>query len=258
MDLSNLLSIFSNGIQDKVLRSERVSTLQQILSEEFGENAQLESVERLRSRKNIVLHLKLGTMSPTDVVAKLFVVDKFDIELQILKTSWEKSLSVPEVINAKNGVILMNFLAGDLFVDILNHTFKIEYVDLLADWYHRFHSAHGMIKGDPRLRNFLCLNDILYGVDFEECRLADWMLDIGGIAASFLDTDPIFDVRKRRLCWRLLEQYLALNGKSRTNKIDQEFIETVAESLNQTSIRRNSEAISSLAQDVRRNGIPTD
>ncbi|MGY5863279.1 MAG: hypothetical protein RTV41_01625 [Candidatus Thorarchaeota archaeon] len=258
MDISKWFPSLPIGIDGTTVLPERITTLQDILTKKFDESATLKSVERLKSKKNIVLHLTIEAEKQFEVVAKMFVVDNFDIELQILKSSWEKSLTVPEVIKAENGVILMSFISGDLLVDSLNHTFKPELVDMLAKWYYNYHSAHELIKGDPRLRNFIHNNDQIYGVDFEEARSADWMLDIGGTAASILDTDPVFDIRKRRLCWRFLEQYLTLSGKNRTDQIDQNYIETVADLLKQTSVWRNDENILALSENVRQNGIPVD
>ncbi|MFW9794778.1 MAG: hypothetical protein ACFFEE_10775 [Candidatus Thorarchaeota archaeon] len=258
MDLSKWFPSLPVGIDGKTLHPERITTLQKILSEEYGEKVSLKSIERLKSKKNIVLHLKLHSEEQVDVVAKMFVVDNFDIELRILKSSWEKSLAVPEVIKAEAGVILMNFISGNLLVDILNRTFRDEFVDMLAKWYYNYHSAHEMIKGDPRLRNFILHNGLIYGVDFEEARPANWMLDIGGTAASLLDTNPIFDMRKRHLCWRFLEQYLTLKGQSRTDVIDQDFIKTVADTLKQTSVWRNDDTILALSENIRQNGIPVD
>ncbi|MHA2359491.1 MAG: RIO1 family regulatory kinase/ATPase domain-containing protein [Candidatus Thorarchaeota archaeon] len=258
MDISKWLPSLPTGIDGKPLHPDRISTLQKILLDEFGENASLESVERLKSKKNIVVHLKIQAGKPIDVVAKLFVVEKFDIELRILKSSWEKGLAVPKVIDADKGVILMDFISGNLLVDSLNQSFRPEFVDMLAEWYYNYHSAHDMIKGDPRLRNFIHHNGQIYGVDFEESRSADWMLDIGGTAASLLDTNPIFDVRKRRLCWRFLNQYLTLKKQKRTEEINQNFIATVADTMKQTSEWRENSEILKLSENIRQNGIPTD
>ena len=258
MDISKWFPSLPTGVDGKKLRPARITTLQEILSDEFGENTKLKSIERLKSKKNIVLHLIIDVEKPVDVVAKMFVVDKFDIELPILKSSWEKALAVPKVIKAENGVILMDFISGNLLVDSLNRTFEPELVDMLAKWYYNYHSAHDMIKGDPRLRNFIHHNGRIYGVDFEESRSDDWMLDIGGTVASLLDTNPIFDPRKRQLCWRFLEKYLTFTGQSRTDKIDQHFIETVANTMKQTSVWRNDDSILTLSENIRQNGIPID
>jgi tRNA A-37 threonylcarbamoyl transferase component Bud32 len=259
MDLSNWFPTIPIGVDGTTLNPDRITTLEQILSENYGPEASLLSMERLKSRKNIVVRLEIMNeeqTTPLEVVAKMFVVDKFDIELQILKSSWEKSLEVPEVFDAREGVILMDYISGEPLVDALNRTFEPSLIDMLAEWYYNYHSAHDMIKGDPRLRNFIHHNGRIYGVDYEESRPDAWILDIGGSAASILDTDPIFDVRKQKMCWVLLETYLDLIGESKTSKIENEFNETVADTLKQTAIWRKNDKIMSISENVRENGIP--
>ena len=261
MDLSKWFPIIPTGVDDTSLNPDRITTLEEILGEQYGPDVSLLALERLKSRKNIVVHLTIKTKEqsiPLETVAKMFVVDKFDIELQILKSSWEKSLAVPEVIEARNGVILMDYITGEPLVDVLNRTFEPSLIGMLAEWYYNYHSAHDMIKGDPRLRNFIHNNGRIYGVDYEESRPDSWILDISGSAASLLDTDPIFDVRKRKMCWALLETYLDLIGEKQTSEIKAEFNETVAEILKQTAIWRNNDEIMSISEIIHENGIPSE
>ena len=259
MDLSKWFPTIPTGVDGTILNPERIITLEEILAETYGRKASLLSLERLKSRKNIVIHLEIAKeeqIISSYVVAKMFVVDKFDIELRILKSSWEKSLAVPEVIEARDGVILMDYINGEPLVDVLNRTFEQSLIDMLAEWYYNYHNAHDMIKGDPRLRNFIYNNSRIYGVDYEETCPGPWVLDIGGAAASILDTDPIFDVRKQKLCWALLETYLDLIGEERTSEIESKFNETVADTLKKTAIWRNNAEIMSISETVRQNGIP--
>ena len=261
MDLSKWFPTIPIGVDDTALNPDRITTLEEILVENYGPDSSLLSIERLKSRKNIVVHLEISNKKqtmPFEVVAKMFVVDKFDIELRILKSSWEKSLAVPEVVEAREGVILMDYISGEPFVDVINRTFEPSLIDMLAEWYYNYHGAHDMIKGDPRLRNFIHHNGGIYGVDYEETRPGPWMLDIGGTAASLLDTNPIFDVRKQKMCWALLETYLDLIGEKRTSEIESEFNETVADTLKQTAIWRKNDRIMSISENIRENGIPQE
>lgn len=261
MDLSKWFPTIPTGVDDTSLNPDRITTLEEILVEQYGPDVSLLSLERLKSRKNIVVHLTIKTneqSTPLETVAKMFVVDKFDIELQILRSSWEKSLAVPEVIEARNGVIFMDYITGEPLVDVLNRTFEPSLIDMLAEWYYNYHTAHDMIKGDPRLRNFIHHNGRVYGVDYEESRPDSWILDIGGTAASLLDTNPIFDVRKQKMCWTLLETYLDLIGEKRTSEIESEFNETVADTLKQTAIWRKSDEILSISEMIRETGIPSE
>ena len=261
MDLSKWFPTIPTGVDDIALNPDRITTLEEILVENYGPDSSILSMERLKSRKNIVVRLEIlykEQTKPLEVVAKMFVVDKFDIELRILKSSWEKSLAVPEVVEAREGVILMDYISGEPLVDILNRTFEPSLIDMLAEWYYNYHSAHDMIKGDPRLRNFIHNNGQIYGVDYEESRPGPWISDIGGSAASLLDTNPIFDTRKQKMCWTLLETYLDLIGEKKTNEIEIEFNETVADTLKQTAIWRKSDEIMSISENIREKGIPLD
>ena len=261
MDLAKWFPTIPTGVDDTSLDPDRITTLEEILVEQYSPSVSLLSLERLKSRKNIVVHLTLKIKeqsTPLETVAKMFVVDKFDIELQILKSSWEKSLAVPEVIDAREGVILMDYITGEPLVDVLNRTFEPSLIDMLAEWYYNYHRAHDMIKGDPRLRNFIHNNGRIYGVDYEESRPDSWILDIGGTAASLLDTNPIFDIRKRKMCWALLESYLDLIDEKRTSEIETEFNETVADILKQTAIWRNNDEIMSISEIIHENGIPSE
>lgn len=261
MDLSKWFPTIPTGVDDTTLNPDRITTLEEILSDQYGPDVSLLSLERLKSRKNIVVHLTIKTKeqtTPLETVAKMFVVDKFDIELEILKSSWEKSLLVPQVIEAREGVIFMDYIAGEPLVDVINRTFELSLIDMLAEWYYNYHSAHDMIKGDPRLRNFIHNTGRIYGVDYEESRPDSWVLDIGGTAASLLDTNPIFDVRKRKMCWTLLETYLGFIGEKKTSEIENEFNETVADILRQTAIWRKNDKIMSISETIRENGIPPE
>ena len=261
MDLSKWFPTIPTGVDGTKLNPNRITTLEEILAEQYGPDVSLLSLERLKSRKNIVVRLEIAdskTTTPLEAVAKMFVVDKFDIELQILESSLEKSLAVPEVIEAREGVILMEYITGEPLVDVLNRTFDASLIDMLAEWYYNYHRAHDMIKGDPRLRNFIHHNGQIYGVDYEESRPDSWILDIGGTAASLLDTDPIYDIRKRRMCWTFLDRYLNLIDETRTPEIEDQFIENVADTLKQTAIWRKSEEIMAISENIREKGIPID
>ena len=186
----------------------------------------------------------------------MFVGGMYDTELSILLSSWKHGLTVPEVVEARDGVILMSFIPGETFVDVMNNTFDPHLIDKLAQWYYDYHSVHEQIKGDPRLRNFIYHENTLYGLDFEESRPGPWMLDIAGISASLLDTNPIFDSRKRALSWRLLDTYLSLLGQERDAALEDEFTTVIADTLQQTSVWRRDSGILELSERIRTEGLP--
>ncbi len=246
------------GIDGKKLPSERVTSLEYLLVDEFGELSNFQLQGRMRSKKNVVLLIGIETETTTEheqVVAKLYIEDTFKTELEILTTSRENGLLVPKVIRAQYDIIILEKIQGTPLVEVINETFDTRHIDELARWYYNFHSIHNKVKGDPRLRNFIVADVGIYGLDFEEVREDDWMVDIAGISASLLDTDPIFGQKKQNLSWRLLEQYLALKGTSRTREIDERFVETVVKTLQNTAALRNDPRIKEIAHRIQESGI---
>ena len=260
MVLTKWFKEIPTGIDGISLPLDRIDTLEQILLEKFNREVIIESVMRLKSKKNTVVSLKITPIESetTTLVAKMFIAGRFENELSILKSSWLHGLAVPEVLEAKDNVILMSFIPGEPLVDRINRTFEPHLIDKLAKWYYNYHTTHKQIKGDPRLRNFICHDDHIFGVDFEESYSGPWMLDIAGVSASLLDTNPVFDQRKRVLSWRLLESYLSLFDKKRNEATDKEFISTLADILKQTSLWRKDDSILDISEKIRVEGLPTD
>lgn len=252
-------SPFIYGVDGITLDSNRIRTLNDLVIKYVGTQFSVVKKERLRSKKNAVFDLILSpheTKKDIRIIAKAFVTGNYEMELDILSKCLEGGINVPRVIGASDGVILMTYIYGEPFVDRINRTFELKHIEELARWYYDFHTLQPLLKGDPRLRNFVINEDGLFGIDFEEAMSGHWIIDIGGIAASLLDTDPINDTRKRKMVWILFDKYLELKGIQRTNEIDQDFIEVISNTLKQTARWRNSEEISNLADLIQKEGIP--
>jgi tRNA A-37 threonylcarbamoyl transferase component Bud32 len=245
------------GIDGAPLLESRIATLEKMLDIFFPSPSSVLKILRLRSRKNVVLLLEVQVTpaKTSTLVAKIFVTDSFEKECAILKTSAREGLRVPEVLSSENGVILMEHVSGELLVDEINRTFSEDTIDELAEWYYNYHQIHNLTKGDPRLRNFILTPKGLCGLDFEEAEEGDWMLDIAGVSASLLDTDPINDQRKVGLCNRLLNKYLQLEQVDRTPEIYSHFNDVLATTLEQTAKWRDSSEILELSQHIRTHGL---
>ena len=250
-------TIDSTGVDGQTLPPERLSVLDRLLSEKYGAKYRIIEIERLRSKKNVVLRVMIESQSDNlaQIVAKLFITGNHDLEVDILRKCYQEQLAVPEVIDADQGVILMSFIAGPTFTEKINKTFDVRLMDQLALWYYRYHEITGMIKGDPRLRNFVCGEEGLFGLDFEEAKSDHWVTDIAGASASLIDTRPVFDERKRRLSWYLLEEYLKLHEEKRTEAIDSLYLTTLVDILRQTSYWREDKSILTLAEKIRNEGF---
>ncbi|TFF86997.1 hypothetical protein EU519_00070 [Candidatus Thorarchaeota archaeon] len=253
MDALDRLSGRLHGLDGRVLEAELMKTLRELIREHTHSADGVTGVDRLRSKKNVVLRLALS--SGEKLIGKLFVTGQFELEHGLLVSCRTAGLSVPEVYGARNGVILMQYISGEPLVDALNRTLENRYVVLLAQWYYDFHQTTDMLKGDPRLRNFIVADDTLWGLDFEEAHEGPWILDIGGVTASILDTNPIFSREKRRMAWLLLDEYLGLIGKPRTKTIEEQFLSSIADALAETAMWREDDRIKSLSEQVRQEGI---
>ena len=249
MDLHQLLKDLPKGRDGTTIDPQCISTLQHLIQESYGNDATPRVLERFQSKKNVVLHLSIPD-SDQEFVTKIFVTEAFGKEVKILQDSFKHGLSVPEVINARDDVLLMSYIPGPTLVDVINQSFSSGLMKDLAEWYFYFHSVHGEIKGDPRLRNFIYNTHGIFGVDFEETRQDHWILDIAGIAASIFDTNPIFDKRKHPLAWNLLEAYLDLRHSKRDPAIDHLFIKTIAGTLRETAELRNDSRIYGVADAI--------
>lgn len=152
----------------------------------------------------------------------------------------------------------MEYVEGELLVDCLNRTFEESLAREISGWYYKFHRSQHILKGDPRLRNFISTPAGLFGFDFEEAGPGNWMMDIAGISASILDTDPVFDPRKRVLVWSVLDHYLNLIGQRKTSETTALYVHTIADTLEQTAKWRNDSGIMELSERIRDTGIPSD
>ncbi|MFW9848752.1 MAG: hypothetical protein ACFFF4_06410 [Candidatus Thorarchaeota archaeon] len=237
--------------------SEKIRVINELVINHFGPKFEVVTKERLQSKKNLVYHVILKPLEGSEInfIAKVFATGNFEIEQSLLEQCSEGKIKVPEIIEARDGVMLLSYIKGELLVDRLNKLFEVELIDELAQWYFDFHSFQPLLKGDPRLRNFIVGFDGLYGFDFEEAAEGNWIIDIGGIASSLLDTDPINDSRKQAMVSQLLDKYLELKGIERTINVEQNYLDVISNTLKQTAKRRASVVLSDLADKVKKNGL---
>lgn len=247
------------GLNGLSLPPVRLSILQSLLVQTFGTDIEVKFHSRFQSKKNVVIRLTMlsgGEKVEQPLVAKMFIADTYDKEINMLRLCTRGHVRVPDILAARDGVILMEYVPGENLVDSLNRTFSKRTVELIANWYHGFHVFTQSVKGDSILRNFISTKEGLVGLDFEEAGPGPWVKDIGGICASMLDTRPVFDVRKQALVWHLLETYLRLRGISTNPETERMFTDEIADALGRTADRRRNPELLKLSQEVRDSGIP--
>jgi len=138
-------------------------------------------------------------------------------EYSVLKRCSPKiDTPIPLDMDEENHVILMNYLIGKNFCDIINNEQtstdnKKDHMFNLAKWFFEFHNHFRIndnfqIRGDSILRNFI-FTDRIFGVDFEESRIGKPEEDIAGMCSSILTTNPMFTKWKFLLCKEFINFY---------------------------------------------------
>jgi tRNA A-37 threonylcarbamoyl transferase component Bud32 len=190
--------------------------VQSALRAVIGNDFVIDSCTRLPSRRNEVLHVTGSLQSDRtsrSLVAKWFRQPGIANEATVLRDAFDRQVHVPRIIGTTAEVLLMEFIEGPNLCDVLTETPSPRYGRLLAKWLAQYHTAFQrsgelvLTKGDARIRNFICANANLVGVDFEESCIGSYLDDLGCACASILDTDPIFTRPKLRVCKALLSAY---------------------------------------------------
>ncbi|HAJ95776.1 MAG TPA: hypothetical protein DCP02_06040 [Actinobacteria bacterium] len=125
------------------------------------------------------------------------------IEGNFLKDLRISSLHVPELLLTGKDYLLMEYIKGSTLLDILirhegngssdDRPFLMA-IDFIYDFYrHTLESAgRSYILKDINLRNFICREDKLYRIDFEDCAPGYIEEDLGKLFAFMLTYDPVF------------------------------------------------------------------
>ncbi|MFX1475471.1 MAG: hypothetical protein ACFFCO_08350 [Promethearchaeota archaeon] len=226
------------------------SALLSFLTEDFV----VQKCRQLPSRRNIVLHIT-GTFSSThhtsEIVVKWFQQPGIANEVQMLRDAYSRRIPVPFVIGSTAHVLLMHFVPGENLCDLITAEPKSRYGILLGTWLASYHQAFQrnshpekvLLKGDARIRNFICNGSVLVGVDFEECVVGHYLQDLASACASILDTDPLFTPKKLILCRTLLERYSLTRRISNPSQLVQEAVPVIIDTLKMTANRRGNPPI---------------
>ena len=184
-----------------------------------------------RSRKNSVALVKIEGQPRVIKYYSPEFVNRLDNEYSILQEAKGFGIMVPEVYEKSNSVIIMEYIPGEALVDTLNGSEtglkdKQEQVELLTDWFVKFHTGfrkadRSLLRSDCNLRNFIFGNGKIWGLDFEETDWGDPVKDIGAVCAAILDTDPMFTDWKVDLCQIMIDRYRSSVDWT-IDKIDQE------------------------------------
>ena len=197
--------------------------------------------EPFRSRKNHVFRFK---RDGEFFVAKIYSEDfrsRASREYNILDNCLNKKINVPAPVEFGNGVIIMEYLRGENASDYFEMIYKnwteeiksgrsslknppqdlLVLCDDLACWLYDFHRSFDFrtARGDSILRNFIVVNNKIYGLDFEEAVDADPLKDLGDLCAFILALRPVFTEEKYKVVKILSEKYWDHSKKSRADDL---------------------------------------
>lgn len=147
----------------------------------------VKTVSLIPSKKNSVYLIKTAQKDYILKVYKLFGQKGFKREMNILR-----KVSPPLIplvfASYKREAILIEYIEGKRIFDLQKEELTTKIIDRLIQWFYKFHlSLPGYIRGDSIPQNFIIKKDgSILGIDFEEAKRGDILLDIVEFSAFLL------------------------------------------------------------------------
>ncbi|MFA5523769.1 MAG: hypothetical protein WDA24_05365 [Tissierellales bacterium] len=175
----------------------------------------VEILERLESKRNQVYKVMLQV----NLNSKLAILKKYspnnlkflDIEYKNIHMLKELGILVPEIIHKDKDSLIMEYVEGELVVDLVERLDNGDWIDKLALWLSELHKNSkengSLLKKDVNLRNFIYRDGQIYGLDFEEIDYGDLRLDLGNICFFILTNEPAFKKEKHIMMKHFLKSY---------------------------------------------------
>lgn len=170
-------------------------------------------IKKFPSRKNSVYLVDRGGWR---LVLKVYENDRCRNEAEALAEARKAGIAVPEVIEAREKAILMEFIPGRQVNDYLGTGRMREAVLSVASWlalYHKkFRSGDEVrVKSDAIFKNFIVSLQTC-GLDFENSHAGRPEEDVGEALAYLLDTNPMFTDEKFALGREFVARYEKESG----------------------------------------------
>ncbi len=151
------------------------------------------------------------------VVVKRFFTGKADNEFEMLLRSRNAQMNCPLPLAKSGDYLVTEYVSGEGCESLINHMFSMAAAEKIGRWLAQFHSRlkegdRHVIMTDAVPSNFIMSGGELFGLDLEDSGRGDPLDDVGRMAASFLDSDPIFTPVKFDLCLRMIESYERESG----------------------------------------------
>jgi hypothetical protein len=196
--------------------------------------------KKFTSRKNEVFLVKTGEPGlegKHHVYKKYSRPDRMHQEIAMLRLLTSKGVPVPQICGQGEDYILLEYLDGTLLLDrfcsledvhgsettaLADSTRRL--ITRLCCWFKAFHDAlpdmngRRLIMGDVNFRNFIVVNEKVYGIDLEECREGRIEEEVGSLCAFALTYTPSFTV------WKMVTVQELLRVFTTEFNLDQELV----------------------------------
>lgn len=174
-----------------------------------------EILKRFKSKRNQVYLIKFkdGTDSKIAILKRYNSENRklLDTEYENIITLKDYGILVPEIFYKSEDSLIMEYIQGELIVDLVERLETGDWIDKLALWMAKLHEikkgTSSLLKKDVNLRNFIYSNGNIYGLDFEEIEYGDVRLDLGNICFFILTNEPSFRKDKYTMVNQFLESY---------------------------------------------------
>lgn len=179
------------------------------LKEALNQRIIIDRVRFVPSRKNRVWIIETNVRP---VVVKRFLTGKCGNEFELLLRARKALLDAPLPLAKSGDYLVSEFVPGETCDVLINHMFSAAASEGIGKWLARFHT--GLMEGgrcwimsDAVPANFVLCGEDIYGLDLEDSVVGEPLEDVGRMAASMLDTDPLFTPLKFDLCRRMIRSY---------------------------------------------------
>ena len=186
--------------------------------------------KKFTSRKNEVFLVKRAgeELKGYLVYKKYSRPDRMYTEMEMLRYLSSKDVPVPQICGSGDDYIVEEYLDGTLLLDrfcwledihgsetttLADSTRRL--ISHLCCWFKAFHDAlpemngRRLIMGDVNFRNFIVVNEKVYGIDLEECREGSIEEEVGSLCAFALTYTPSFTLWKMVTVGEVLRVFTA-------------------------------------------------
>ncbi|MFO7151800.1 MAG: hypothetical protein DIU66_000985 [Bacillota bacterium] len=173
-------------------------------------------VKQFRSKKNRVylVHTRAIAGQEQYCILKIFKnTEGLYKESELLEILKGKSVRVPQILRTGSNYLILEYVDGENLTDLIERMENkrlppeslFPVADSLCEWLKSFYEVlreafhKNIIMKDVNLRNFIVMDEKIYGIDFEEAGEGSPEEDLGKICAFLLTYEPEYTKSKLEL-----------------------------------------------------------